>query len=319
MLMIMAKNNDNQQLHHRQHRCRRNKKQSVGNTFSYAEHLLLQLLILFEVKMPIFYSTVNVKLVLFLHQIILLVECSYSSSYQSKPIPAAITTKRSLNFKDIEIPPNEPHSTNLIEVKGTVPSFTIKFNSASSKVNLFHQHDPPKTPPIVKETYSEDEPHILRQQVKKPIIQEVHEIINPIRHVIQEIKPVEEELSTIVARGSNDSGASLLSAIFSQSNNYQTPKTETAAVVQPNDEYQATNPSNNLRKKPIVVDIATYLLLEKKPDLMINNENELYDNTLYNGSNEYDLKYPSPNSEAKSATSQTTTISHNRGQMYADR
>lgn len=228
------------------------------------------------------------------------------------------------------MPPNEPHSTNLIEVKGSVPSFTIKFNSASSKVNLFHQHDPPKTAPIVKETYSEDEPHILRQQVKKPIIQEVREIINPIRHVIQEIKPVQEEVSTVVARGSNDSGTSLLSAIFSQSNNYQTSNSGlnsgTATAVQSaNDEYQPANPIDNLRRKPIVVDIATYLLMDKKPDLMINNENELYDNTLYNGSNEYDLKYPSPNSEPKSTTSHTTTTiittstSHNRAQMYADR
>ena len=37
--------------------------------------------------------------------------------------------------------------------------------------------------------------------MKKPIIQEVHEVITPFRKITQEIQPVQEEIQTIVARG----------------------------------------------------------------------------------------------------------------------
>ncbi len=56
-------------------------------------------------------------------------------------------------------------------------------------------------PGEVQQTSSEDEPHRLIHEVTKPIIQEVREVITPFRRVIQEIKPVQEEIQTIVARG----------------------------------------------------------------------------------------------------------------------
>jgi len=52
-----------------------------------------------------------------------------------------------------------------------------------------------------QETQSEDEPHYLKHTVKKPIYQEVREVISPYRKITQEIKPVQEEIQTIVARG----------------------------------------------------------------------------------------------------------------------
>ena len=49
----------------------------------------------------------------------------------------------------------------------------------------------------LQETSSEDEPHRLVHTVTKPIIQEVHEVISPFRKVIQEIRPLQEEVSSM--------------------------------------------------------------------------------------------------------------------------
>lgn len=57
-----------------------------------------------------------------------------------------------------------------------------------------------------QETSSEDEPHILRHSVKKPIYQEIREIISPYRKIFQRIEPVQQEIKTIVARNQNGNG-----------------------------------------------------------------------------------------------------------------
>ena len=51
-----------------------------------------------------------------------------------------------------------------------------------------------------------DEPHVLKHTVKKPVYQEVNEIITPYRRITQEIKPVQEEIETLVARKSYGGG-----------------------------------------------------------------------------------------------------------------
>ena len=54
-----------------------------------------------------------------------------------------------------------------------------------------------------------DEPHVLKHTVKKPVYQEVNEIITPYRKITQEVKPVQEDIQTIIARmsgGSNMGG-----------------------------------------------------------------------------------------------------------------
>lgn len=48
-----------------------------------------------------------------------------------------------------------------------------------------------------------DEPHYLKHYVKKPIYQEVHEIITPYRKITQKIEPVHEEIETLVAKKSH--------------------------------------------------------------------------------------------------------------------
>ena len=55
--------------------------------------------------------------------------------------------------------------------------------SASSSLNVLQQHE--GAGGDTQETSSEDEPHRLIHTVRKPIVQEVREVISPFRKVIQ--------------------------------------------------------------------------------------------------------------------------------------
>lgn len=74
------------------------------------------------------------------------------------------------------------------------------FRSQSSALNVKQEHQ--SAAGSNQESQSEDEPHILKHTVKKPIYQEVYEVITPYRKITQEIKPVEEEIKTLIAKQS---------------------------------------------------------------------------------------------------------------------
>ncbi|KAH9401004.1 hypothetical protein TYRP_002589 [Tyrophagus putrescentiae] len=113
------------------------------------------------------------------------------------PIPAAVKSSHTVEYNEV---PNEPANiqpqTILVEAMN-IP-LNILFQSKSSNLNLQSEHVP--SPGSTQETSSEDEPQILKHTVTKPILQTVLEIIQPYRKIIQEIKPVEETVKTIVAR-----------------------------------------------------------------------------------------------------------------------
>lgn len=52
----------------------------------------------------------------------------------------------------------------------------------------------------MKHTTSHEEPHRVVHEVIRPIIQEVHEIIQPYRRIVQQVEPVIEEIRTVVAK-----------------------------------------------------------------------------------------------------------------------
>ena len=54
----------------------------------------------------------------------------------------------------------------------------------------------------MKHTTSHEEPHRVIHEVIRPIIQEVHEIIQPYRRVVQQVQPVIEEVRTVIAKDS---------------------------------------------------------------------------------------------------------------------
>lgn len=203
----------------------------------------------------------------------------------SQPIKAAVNTRRTLNVKDIHIESYAPKKPTMIEVKSEAPKFMIHFNSASSKVNIFHEHRPAE-PKSVKETFSEDEPHILKTEVVKPIIQEIHEVITPYRRVVQEIKPVEEIIQTLVSRRQAD-GSGVSGGSFAFTGNSLTGNSLTSPRV------SRTTPL------PLIPDSKPSTGGSGGADLVLT-EDEVIDNSLYNGNNELDLKYVSPNKPTQS-------------------
>ena len=101
-------------------------------------------------------------------------------------------------MKDVDIPSEPINPQTISEGSQGVP-ITFVFNSASTPIKLVQQHQ--GSAPQTQETESEDEPDRLKHTVTKPIIQDVREIIIPYRRVTQQVKPVVEEIKTIIARG----------------------------------------------------------------------------------------------------------------------
>ena len=206
--------------------------------------------------------------------------------YSGQPIPAAVNSRYSVSVKKVDLPSPKLFSPGTIEVKGAIPSFVIKFNSASSKVNLFHQHQSEKVPQP-KESFSEDAPQILRHEVSKPIIQEVHEIISPYRRIVQEIKPVIETIDTIISKSSGESKQSAKARLTPSSK-----VVESLPLAYENETFQTTKTENPINENLEEIN-------EPIPDLILDQSN-LIDNSLYNGNSELDLKYVSPNGKTVS-------------------
>lgn len=135
---------------------------------------------------------------------------SQTASYQpysnSGPVSAAVQSIRSVEVKNVQnsYENNEPQ---VIDIPPSALPIVINFRTSSSQIQIHQTHENSE-PGEVQQTQSEDEPQYLKHQVTKPVIQEVHEIILPYRKITQEIRPVEEEIHTIVARGKGRKGGS---------------------------------------------------------------------------------------------------------------
>ena len=124
------------------------------------------------------------------------------SGYSGQVVNAAIQTRHEIQFRDVPSTGSVEPST--IEVGASSIPLNILFRSASSNLNVLQHHDGAQG--STQESDSEDEPHILKHSVTKPIIQEVREIVSPFRKIVQEIQPVQEEILTIVSKSDGRSG-----------------------------------------------------------------------------------------------------------------
>ncbi|UXI16213.1 hypothetical protein NH340_JMT02156 [Sarcoptes scabiei] len=120
--------------------------------------------------------------------------------YGAPAYTAAIQSMRTVEVNDVQ-DSYENSQPQIIDIPPSAMPIVINFRTSASQIQIHQSHDAGE-PKEVQETSSQDEPHFLRHSVTKPVIQEVHEIILPYRRIIQEIRPVEEEIKTIVARGS---------------------------------------------------------------------------------------------------------------------
>lgn len=110
---------------------------------------------------------------------------SYHQSGGS-PVAAAVQTKRTVEVKPVRIPEDhaEPH---VVDVEASVQPVHVIFRSSSNPIMVNQIHKPAEQGKVER-TESEDEPHRVQHRVTRPIIQQVHEIIQPYRKVLQESK-----------------------------------------------------------------------------------------------------------------------------------
>jgi len=86
-------------------------------------------------------------------------------------IQAAVQTKHSIETKMVDIP-YEDIEPQIIEVEGGNLPLEIHFKSSSSRIKVHQTHSAGEAGQV-EQTSSEEEPHRLIHEVKKPIIQEV--------------------------------------------------------------------------------------------------------------------------------------------------
>ena len=122
----------------------------------------------------------------------------------NEPLAAAIKSMRTVEVKELQ-DDYQNAEPQVIDIAPSALPIVINFRTSASAIKIHQTHERGE-PQEVQQTQSEDEPQFLKHQVTKPVIQEVHEIIMPYRKIIQEIRPVEEQIKTIVARGKERSG-----------------------------------------------------------------------------------------------------------------
>ena len=104
---------------------------------------------------------------------------STSTSSESNVIQAAVQSKHEIQFRDY--PTTGNIVPTIVEVGAISVPLHILFKSASSSLKIHQAHEGSEG--SIQETESEDEPHRLVHRLKKPIYQEVHELITPFRKV----------------------------------------------------------------------------------------------------------------------------------------
>ncbi|KAJ6220135.1 hypothetical protein RDWZM_005947 [Blomia tropicalis] len=155
----------------------------------------------------LFYRSIQIDIVLYLVVYIYIGQCSYtpSNGYDSK-YPSTEPEK----YGPIELPVYTKHKIKLIpgkskQINHIVPIMVVEANknplkillkSESSDLVVEQSHHGKPGNKQISETI--DEPWILKQFVRRPIIHKVHEVFIPIRHVVQEIKPVKQDIKSIL-------------------------------------------------------------------------------------------------------------------------
>lgn len=113
-------------------------------------------------------------------------------------IPAAIHSKHVVETYKSKSHHDHHHHKPIIDINSDSLSLTLRFNSHSSDVHTLQNHQSKQGK--VKKVHTYDEPDLLIHTVRKPIIQEIREIILPYRQRTQEVRPVKEKIETLIAK-----------------------------------------------------------------------------------------------------------------------
>nr|XP_027204572.1 probable serine/threonine-protein kinase mps1 [Dermatophagoides pteronyssinus] len=129
---------------------------------------------------------------------------------QPKRFKAAVLTRYSMEYRPIDSNLLTEHELEGIDDSGDeriidiIPQsrpLQLHFKSPSNRIRVIQSsiEDHEKQTEKQEIERTEEEPRLYYQQIRKPILQQVHEIIMPYRKVIQEIKPVVEQIHTVVS------------------------------------------------------------------------------------------------------------------------
>lgn len=124
----------------------------------------------------------------------------------SGPIEAAIKSRQLIRTIPVGSSRSGGARTPTIDINSGTNVITLRFNTVSSKINALQKHT--GSGGSVKKSDFTDEPDLLVQNVQKPVVQKVNEIISPFRKISQEIRPVQEQIETIIAKGMEGGGGS---------------------------------------------------------------------------------------------------------------
>ena len=125
--------------------------------------------------------------------------------FVAAPLQVPVSNAFSVEAAPIQFLGHPSTGPAVVAVDGGDVPVEVHFRSTSSRIRVRQFHHPSQSGEV-QHTQSEDEPHILRHTVTKPVIQEVHEVIAPIRKITQEVQPVQEEINTIVAKNAGGFG-----------------------------------------------------------------------------------------------------------------
>lgn len=114
-------------------------------------------------------------------------------------VEAAVLSTR--NVQVVDVPSTAVDSTPAqVVIPPVVSPVQIEFQSQSSPVTLTANHIGGQA--AAPQEYShEEEADIVRQNIVKPVIHEVHETVTPYRRVTQEVAPVKEEIQQLLSTG----------------------------------------------------------------------------------------------------------------------
>ncbi|UXI14168.1 DFP1 [Sarcoptes scabiei] len=120
-------------------------------------------------------------------------------------IDAAVMSKQDIRTIPMMSQRSGGGSTPVIDINSSPGSITLRFNSASTQINAIQKHMTRQG--TVQKANVMAEPDLLIQNVQKPVIQKVREVITPFRKVLQEVRPVQEQVETVIARGMENGGS----------------------------------------------------------------------------------------------------------------
>lgn len=114
------------------------------------------------------------------------------------PIIGAVESTRTVQV--VDGPSAAPAAPQSIVIPPSVQALDFEFQSQSSPLNVRQTHIPGRAAET-QESAHEEPADVLRQKIVKPIVHEIHEAIQPIRRISQEVRPVQETVNQVLTRG----------------------------------------------------------------------------------------------------------------------